>query len=163
MTERCSVSACQRSSLQPPFLIYFIFFVVSGATVVGYMNSVDGSQYALTRSLAEDQSPNIGPYVNFATPDFALDKHGNPTSDREHFPSLLAVPFHFLGEAVDSVSRLPYDGDHPNLTEETRVQVVTYLSSVFFISLGLAYAFVLLKRLDVSPGAAFAASSASGR
>jgi hypothetical protein len=143
--------------LEPPFFVFFIFFVISGATVVGYMNSVDGSQYALTRSIAEDQSLNIRPYFKFATPDYALDKHGNPTSDREPFPSFLAVPFHYRGEAIDSVSRLPYDGDHSNLTDDTRVQVVTYLSSVFFISLGLAYGFVLLKRLEVSSGAAFAA------
>lgn len=137
------------------FGLFLIVFLVYSATLVGYMNSLDGPQYALTRALAEDQSVDIGRYENFAWPDYALGRDGRSVSDREPGPSILAVPFHYLGKALNPYLSLPYDGDRPNLSAETKTQVVTYASLVFIVSLGLAYAYVLLKRLGISGGAAF--------
>ena len=139
-----------------PFAIFAAFFVICGATVVGYMNSLDGSQYALTRSLAERQTVFIGGFANYANPDYALGRHSLQVSDREAGQSVIGVPFHFLGRALTPLSRLPYNGHHENLSNETKTQVITYLSLVFLVSLGLSYAYTLLKALDISGGAAAA-------
>jgi hypothetical protein len=141
--------------LRPEFGLFLLVFLVYSATLVGYMNSLDGPQYALTRALAEDQSIHIEKYEKFAWPDYALGSDGRSVSDREAGPSILAVPFHYLGKVLHPYLRLPYDGDRPKLSAETKTQVVTYASLVFIISLGLAYAYVLLKRLGMSSGSAF--------
>jgi hypothetical protein len=46
--------------------------------MVGYMNSLDGPQYELTRALVEDQSVEIGRYEKFAWPDYALGRDRPP-------------------------------------------------------------------------------------
>jgi hypothetical protein len=141
--------------LRAEFALFLIIFIGYGLTLIGYMNSLDGPQYALTRALADDLSIHIDKYVDFAKPDYALGKDGRAVSDREPGPSLLAVPFHFLGEALNPVLSLPYDGARPKLSSETKTQVITYTSLVFLVSLGIARAYVLLRRLDMSAPAAF--------
>jgi hypothetical protein len=58
------------------FALILVVFLAYSATIVGYMNSLDGPQYALTRALAEDQSIEIGKYEKCAWPDYALGRDG---------------------------------------------------------------------------------------
>ena len=82
----------------------------------GIISTNDGSHYALTKALASDGTARIDPYVNYAA---IQPPRGTPTTDdyrdlsyyNGHFYSdrppgtaFLAVPFYWLGLAVDAIS-----------------------------------------------------------
>ena len=151
-----STVSCARQIIKPRLILYLTLFTVIGSSLVGIMNSGDGTQYALAKSLADGHTIYLDKYQSYTfSTDFAIGRDKHILSDREPGPSILAVPFYYMGKAVEPVMRLPYDGDNSKVSAESKVQVVTYLSLVFLVSIGLVYAFDLLQRLGASPTASF--------
>jgi len=145
-----------RQIIKPRLILYLALFMVIGSSLVGIMNSGDGTQYALTRSLADGRTIYIDEYRVYAMgTDFAIGRDKHILSDREPGPSILAVPFYYLGKALDPIMRLPYNGHNDKVIAESKIQVVTYLSLVFIVSFGLVYAFDLLQKLGASSTASF--------
>ena len=50
-------------------ILFVLFFFIYNSGTVGIMNSIDGPQYALTRSLYEDKSLTIDKYTDYISPD----------------------------------------------------------------------------------------------
>jgi hypothetical protein len=118
------------------------------------MNSMDGSQYALTKSLVEDQSVYLEDYKSLAWPDVATGRDGRIVSDREPGQAVIAMPFYAVADLLDPLLVRPYDGSRPSVTPEAKTQVITYTSLIFVVSLGLSYIYVLLRRLGASNSSA---------
>ena len=145
-----------RQIIKPRLILYLALFMVIGSSLVGIMNSGDGTQYALTKSLADGHTIYIDKYQSYTfSTDFAIGRDKHTLSDREPGPSFLAVPFYYMGKALDPIMRLPYDGHNDKVIAESKIQVVTYLSLVFIVSFGLVYAFDLLQKLGASSTASF--------
>lgn len=127
-----------------PFVVPFVVFCFS---IIGIMNSGDGSNYAQTKSLAEDGTFYIDNYQDYT---YNTDYSISPTTkrivpDREFGLSLLGVPFYKLGKSLGFLSQLPYLGQHENIYPESIIQMWTYMSVPFFVSfcLSLSLQFLL--------------------
>jgi hypothetical protein len=140
---------------QPRFLVYLTTFLLIGSTLVGVMNSGDGTQFALTKSLAEDQTIFIDKYRRYTfNTDFAIGRNGHIVSDREPGQSVVAVPFYYLGRALSPLLTRPYDTTRPDVPDSSKLEAFTYLAVTVIVALGLARAYDLMRDLGVSVGSA---------
>jgi len=110
------------------WIIFIVFSCIYFSSMVGIMNSGDGTQYALTKTLVEDKTVMIDNNVSWTYfTDFAY-RDGHYYSSREPGQSILAVPFYFLGKFLTSYLNLPYNGQAPGLNSDTKIQLLTIIS-----------------------------------
>lgn len=126
------------------FLIFFVFF---GITLVGGMNSGDQVYYALTRALVEEKTIYLNGYERYTfSTDYAISPlNGKILADREPGVSIISIPFYVLGKYLMPYFYLPYGGSNLAVTEESKLQMLTYLSPIFISAVCLLISYILLK------------------
>lgn len=129
-------------------MIFLIFFVFFGITLVGGMNSGDQVYYALTAALTEEKTIYLNNYQRYTySTDYAISPlNGKILADREPGVSIISIPFYILGKFLAPYFYLPYGGNNLAVTDESRLQMLTYLSPIFVSAVCLLISYVLLKR-----------------
>jgi hypothetical protein len=146
----------------PCILIFLTVFFIYSLSLVGGMNSLDQVNYALTKAIVEEhtifldvfEQPPSDQYPYGFNPytfniDYAISQHGRTVADREPGISIIGLPFYILGRALAPITNMPYNGVGRPVTEESKLQIWTYLSEVFVIGLGFALLFYCLSRLGI--------------
>ena len=133
--------------------IFFFSFFVSFLTIVGGMNSGDGTNYSLTKAIIENHTISLNYQKEYTLyTDYSINDNGDWISDREPGVSLLALPYYIIGKALAEDTNLPYQGTsyyQENLNEESKIQIWTYSSLSIYIALLLSISFILLTKLKV--------------
>ncbi|MBI3379534.1 hypothetical protein HY029_02125 [Candidatus Gottesmanbacteria bacterium] len=111
------------------------------------MNSSDGTQYALTKALVEEKTIFIDKFLQWTYfTDYANYNH-HFLSDRQLGQSIFGIPFYFIGKILLPLTNDPYNGLHPGINPDSKIQVLTILSSAVIGSgsVVIYYLFIVLK------------------
>lgn len=153
----------------PIICFLFIFFTtLYFASTVGGMNSIDGSQYALTQAIAEEKTFRIDSFMQWTYyNDYAI-YNNHYYSDREPGISFLTTPFYLIGKIVLDHAN-PIYGNYKNMVKtayrvdrNSTLQALTYLSSAWWGAIGVVTLYLLCIQLKTSKTAALITSFIMG-
>lgn len=113
------------------------------------MNSLDAPQFALTQALVDEKRTIINNYSKYIWPDSAQYK-GNVYTDREPGLSLLATPFYFAAKIFLPVANAPYLGNHSGITQDSRLEALTYGLFSSVVALAPIILFLISRRMGYS-------------
>lgn len=145
-----------------PFFLFIFFSSVYFASGNGGVNSGDGSAYALTKSLVEDKTIQIDNHISWTYfVDYGQSK-GHFFLDREPGLSFLGVPFYLIGNILSPVASDPYAGLNGKLTQESKLQLLTYITNAFFGAVAVVFIYLISLQLSGSPSASLITAIAAG-
>lgn len=149
----------------PHFIPWFLFIFFTSlyfASTVGVMNSLDGSQYALTQALVEEKNIKIDSFMKWTYwTDYAVSgKHYY--SDRDPGVSFLAVPFYIIAKQIHPISKVPYDGQNRNADKDSALQSLAYLTTCLFGGLTVTLVYLICLHFKRSKKASIITAFAVG-
>ncbi len=113
-----------------PWFLFIFFTTLYFSSTVGGMNSLDGSQYALTQALVEQRTIKINSFMKWTyNTDYSVF-NGQYYSDRDPGLSFAATPFYLLAKIISSIANKPYGGYNINIDFDSTLQAFTYLITV---------------------------------
>jgi hypothetical protein len=155
--------------------IFLAIFMAYGMALVGGMNSADTANYGLTKALAErrtiyldvfdigafdEHTYRFNPYTY--NTDYAISPGGRVLADREPGLSFIGLPFYIVGKTLQPFTNLPYGGVNRPISDESKLQIWTYLSVVFIVASGLVMVFYFSSVLAQSRAIALCTTIAIG-
>lgn len=126
-----------------PWFLFIFFTTIYFSSTVGTMNSLDGSQYALTQALTEKKTIKIDSYMEWTYWTDYAKVRDHYYSDRDPGLSFLAVPFYFIATKIYYFAHMPYDGLNPSTDLNSTIQALTYLTSAFWGAIGVVVVYLL--------------------
>lgn len=114
------------------------------------MNSADGTFYALTQAMTEEKRVEIDTFIKWTYFTDYATHNGHFYSDREPGVSLIGIPTYILAKALASKATLPYNGKVSHVDNDSKIQALTYLSTIMISSLGIVFAYLIGKQLKLS-------------
>lgn len=129
------------------FFLFICLFVIFSLGLVGGMNSSDGANYALTKSLVEKRTIYLHEYATFTYfIDYAISpKNKLYLSDREPGISILSAPFYLFGKYASPYTFAPFGIMDTTVNNESKLQMWTYSFVPFFVAFSLLILYLLLK------------------
>lgn len=131
-------------------LLLFLFTAIYFCSTVGRINSGDGSQYALTKSIVEEKKFAIDSNMQYTSNIDYAKLYGHYYLDREPGLPLLAVPFYLYGKFTSRYGELPYNGLNPAINNESILQAFTYTTSALFGALGISFIYLICRKFNCS-------------
>lgn len=126
-------------------LLFAVFCSTYFISTVGIMNSSEGSQYNLTRSLVHDHTFQIDKYQDWIFPDYAY-QDGHYYSIRSPAESILLIPFYIFAQNIKSITRFPYNHQHPGINDDSGTEAVSVLWSSTCGALAIVALYLLILR-----------------
>lgn len=119
------------------------------------MNSLDGSQYALTKSIVDDKTFKIDNnfHWTYATDYATVNNHYY--LDREPGLPILATPFYLISKITSYFAVSLYGGYNRHINLDSLIQAFTYLATAVYGALGIVIMYKLCLTFKCSPLSAF--------